>query len=98
MAISITSAIVLIIILNWIIFSRLFNNHFSNCIDYHHWNRLYGKSILEWRYTKNPKKSILTISEMFILVLVLIVIIQFTVFIALTGAIVKQDYCIELWN
>ncbi|MBE3102613.1 MAG: DUF4181 domain-containing protein [Bacilli bacterium] len=35
------------------------------------------KAFFEWKYSPNPKQSILTISEMFLLVIALITIIQF---------------------
>lgn len=74
-AIRITSPIVLIIIVYWIIFRDYSVNIFlialiiTSGIDYA------VRAFFEWRYTQNPKQSILTISEIFILVLVLIVII-----------------------
>lgn len=38
------------------------------------------QAIFEWKYSQNPKQSILTISEMVILIIAIIIIIQFNLF------------------
>ena len=79
--ISIISAIVLFIVLNGIIFRDYSINVFlfvliiTTGIDYT------VRVFFEWRYTQNPKQSLLTISEMFIVILVLMVILQFDLLI-----------------
>lgn len=79
--IRITSTIVLIIVLYWVISRDYSVNIFlitliiTSGIDY------MVRAFFEWRYTRIPKQAILTISEMFILVLVLILIIQFDLLI-----------------
>lgn len=74
--IRVTTAIVLIIILYWITFRDYSENIFLIALIISNGISFMVKAFFEWRYTQNPKQSILTISEMFILVLVLIVIIQ----------------------
>jgi len=38
------------------------------------------RAFFEWKYSGNPKQSILTISEMFLLAIAIIIIIQFSTF------------------
>ncbi|MFA1822650.1 DUF4181 domain-containing protein [Virgibacillus oceani] len=75
--IRISTAIVLIVCLYLIIFGNFSINIFLIALIITSGTQYAVRAFFEWKYTENPKQSILTISEMFIVVLVLFVIIQF---------------------
>lgn len=76
-AIRITSIITLIITFYLIIYQDYSLNLFLIALVIFTGIDYAVRAFFEWRYTQNPKQSILTISEMFILVIALIIIIQF---------------------
>ena len=75
--IRITSAIVLIVCLYLITFQNFSINIFLIALTITSGTDYAVRAFFEWRHTENPKQSILTVSEMFIVILVLFVIIQF---------------------
>lgn len=75
--IRITTAIVLVICLYLITYQNFSINIFLIALITTSGTEYAIRAFFEWRYTENPKQSIITVSEMFILVLVLFAIIQF---------------------
>ena len=75
--IRITTAIVLIVCLYLIVFGDFSINLFLIALIITSGIEYAISAFFEWRHSENPKESIITISEMFIVIFVLFVIIQF---------------------
>lgn len=75
--IRITTAIVLIVCLFLITFQNFSINIFLIALIITLGTEYVVRAFFEWRYNENPKQSILTVSELFIVILVLFITIQF---------------------